>query len=84
VGELFDEPTELVGVCLSTRVREDNLSIWVRKDNTKIGEAARFKIGEKMREILGLDPSIKVQLLRSSFLLLLHCTNYLLSVITCE
>jgi hypothetical protein len=80
VGELFDEP-ELAGVCLSTRNREDNLSVW-NKDNTKgnstrfaassrsaehrgiecwcSGDAIRFKIGEKMREILSLDPSIKV------------------------
>ncbi len=60
VGELFDEPNELAGVCLSTRMREDNLSVWVHRDHTDSGKIAKMRIGEKMREILSLDPSIKV------------------------
>jgi len=57
VGETFEEPN-IAGIVLSTRHHEDVLSIWNR-DNVRYPEV-RFKIGEKLREILNLDPSTQV------------------------
>lgn len=58
VGELFEEP-DIVGVMLSTRSRADLLSVW-NGDNSKNPEV-RFKIGEKLRDILNLDESTQVE-----------------------
>jgi len=57
IGELFEEP-DLVGVMLSSRGREDLLSIW-NLDNTN--PEIRFKIGEKAKEILNLDESTQIE-----------------------
>jgi translation initiation factor 4E len=57
VGELFDEP-DLVGIELSTRGREDMLSVW-NKDNSNPN--IRFRIGEKLKEILNLDQSTQIE-----------------------
>jgi len=58
VGELFAEP-DIVGVMLSIRNRDDLLSVW-NQDNVKNPDV-RFKIGEKLREILNLDESTQVE-----------------------
>lgn len=58
VGELFEEP-DIVGVMLSSRTREDLLSVW-NADNVKNPEV-KFRIGEKLREILNLDESTQVE-----------------------
>jgi translation initiation factor 4E len=57
VGEQFDEP-DLVGIELSTRGREDMLSVWNR-DNTNTN--IRFRIGERLKEILNLDESTQIE-----------------------
>eukprot|EP00823_Brevimastigomonas_motovehiculus_P008453 TRINITY_DN7744_c0_g1_i1.p1 TRINITY_DN7744_c0_g1~~TRINITY_DN7744_c0_g1_i1.p1 ORF type:complete len:303 (+),score=57.48 TRINITY_DN7744_c0_g1_i1:71-910(+) len=57
VGEFFAEP-DLVGVVLSTRARDDMLSIWHR-DSSK--SEVRFKIGERLKEILNLDESTQIE-----------------------
>jgi translation initiation factor 4E len=57
VGELFESP-DVVCVGVSTRAREDVLSVW-NKDNT-INSQTRFTIGEKLKELLNLDESTQV------------------------
>jgi len=59
VGEMFEASSDIVGVMLSIRNRDDLLSVW-NKDNVKDPEV-RFKIGEKLREILNLDESTQVE-----------------------
>lgn len=54
-GEWFDEP-EVAGICLSTRTRDDNISVWIR-DATR--NETRLHIGEKLKEILNLDVNIQ-------------------------
>lgn len=58
VGELFEEPA-VVGVMLSLRNRDDLLSVW-NADNHRDPDV-RFKIGEKLRDILNLDESTQVE-----------------------
>lgn len=53
VGELFGIP-DVVCVAVSTRAREDVLSVW-SKDNS-----SHFAIGEKLKELLNLDESTQV------------------------
>lgn len=57
VGELFEEP-DLVGVVLSSRSSQDLLSVW-NSDNTN-GDV-RFRIGDRLRDILNLDESTQVE-----------------------
>jgi len=57
VGENFWTP-ELVGVAVSRRQNEDMITVWNR-DNTQ-GET-RYSIGERLKEILNLDPSTVVK-----------------------
>jgi len=57
VSEAFEEP-DLVGAVLSVRMREDIISIWNR-DNSENTER-RFKIGEKLKDILNLDESTQI------------------------
>jgi translation initiation factor 4E len=57
VGELFECP-DIVGVVLSVRSQQDLLSVW-NGDNTN--PEVRFKIGDKLREILNLDESTQVE-----------------------
>jgi len=57
VGELFEEP-DVVGIELSTRGREDFLSVWNR-DNART--LVRFRIGERLKEILNLDDSTQLE-----------------------
>ena len=57
VGELFEEP-DVVGVVLSSRSSQDLLSVW-NSDNTN-GDV-RFRIGDRLRDILNLDESTQVE-----------------------
>jgi translation initiation factor 4E len=57
VGELFEEP-DVVGVSVHIRTREDLISVW-NKDNTN--DDVRFHIGEKMKQILDLEPSTMIE-----------------------
>jgi len=57
ISEAFEEP-DLVGAVLSCRMREDIVSVWNR-DNTDNSER-RFKIGEKLKDILNLDESTQI------------------------
>jgi len=57
ISEAFEEP-DLVGAVLSCRMREDIVSVWNR-DNSENAER-RFKIGEKLKDILNLDESTQI------------------------
>ena len=57
VGENFEEP-DVVGISLCIRRNEDLLSVW-NVDNRN--DEIRFKIGEKMKKILDLEPSTIIE-----------------------
>jgi translation initiation factor 4E len=57
IGECFGEP-DVVGISVHIRSREDLISVWNR-DNTN--DDIRFHIGEKMKQILDLDPSTMIE-----------------------
>jgi len=52
IGEAFEEP-DVVGIVLSIRNKEDLLSIWNRDNDAN--STVRFKIGDRLREVLNLD-----------------------------
>lgn len=54
IGEMFAEPA-VVGVCVSTRLRYDVISVWDRDARV------RFRIGERLKELLNLDESSRVE-----------------------
>jgi len=57
IGEAFEMP-DVVGCVLSTRLKDDVLSIWnVSNRETQ----ARFRIGEKLKEVLDLDMNALIQ-----------------------
>lgn len=58
IGEAFDMP-DVVGCVLSTRLKDDVLSVW-NFSNTA-GNDARFRIGERLKEILDLDMNTLIQ-----------------------
>jgi len=57
IGEEFEMP-DVVGCVLSTRLKDDVLSIW---NISNRDTPARFRIGEKLKEILDLDMSALIQ-----------------------
>nr|AMA65231.1 eIF4E-2 [Amphidinium carterae] len=57
IGEAFAMP-DVVGCVLSTRVKDDVLSIW--NLSNRMGDT-RFRIGEKLKEILALDMNALIQ-----------------------
>lgn len=57
IGECFEEP-DVVGISVCIRKNEDLLSVW-NVDNRN--EETRFKIGEKMKQILDLEPSTIIE-----------------------
>lgn len=57
IGEEFDMP-DVVGCVLSTRLKDDVLSIW---NLTNRDSPARFRIGEKLKEVLELDMHALIQ-----------------------
>lgn len=57
IGEEFELP-DVVGCVLSTRLKDDVLSVW---NLTNRDTPARFRIGEKLREILDLDMNALIQ-----------------------
>lgn len=57
IGECFEEP-DVVGITISIRKSDDLISVWNadnRNDDTKFG------IGEKMKQILDLEPSTIIE-----------------------
>jgi len=57
IGEAFELP-DVVGCVLSTRMKDDVLSVWnLSNQNSQ----ARFRIGEKLKEILDLDMNALIQ-----------------------
>lgn len=52
VGELFDN-ADVMGVSISVRVRDDNLSVW----NKTSDPAINIAIGERIKDLLNLDES---------------------------
>lgn len=54
IGEAFEDPN-VVGVMMARRTKEDMISVW-NSANTSFSS-----IGDKLREILGLDPSTIVE-----------------------
>lgn len=57
IGEAFEMP-DVVGAVLSTRLKDDVLSIWNLSNR---GTPARFRIGEKLKEILDLNMTALIQ-----------------------
>lgn len=57
VGECFEEPT-VVGVGMAVRQKADILSVW-NSDNRN--PDVRFAIGQKLKEILDLEPSCLIE-----------------------
>eukprot|EP00403_Amphidinium_massartii_P036747 CAMPEP_0178436346 /NCGR_PEP_ID=MMETSP0689_2-20121128/34392_1 /TAXON_ID=160604 /ORGANISM="Amphidinium massartii, Strain CS-259" /LENGTH=255 /DNA_ID=CAMNT_0020058439 /DNA_START=64 /DNA_END=827 /DNA_ORIENTATION=+ len=57
IGEAFAMP-DVVGCVLSTRMKDDVLSVW-NLSNRKTD--ARFRVGEKLKEILDLDMNAMIQ-----------------------
>eukprot|EP00419_Tripos_fusus_P041090 CAMPEP_0172791108 /NCGR_PEP_ID=MMETSP1074-20121228/208304_1 /TAXON_ID=2916 /ORGANISM="Ceratium fusus, Strain PA161109" /LENGTH=548 /DNA_ID=CAMNT_0013628163 /DNA_START=115 /DNA_END=1761 /DNA_ORIENTATION=+ len=57
IGEEFEMP-DVVGCVLSTRLKDDVLSIW---NISNRDTPARFRIGEKLKEILDLDMNALIQ-----------------------
>eukprot|EP01038_Epipyxis_sp_PR26KG_P015142 gene15142-20394_t len=57
IGEGFEEP-DVVGISVCIRKNEDLISVW-NCDNRN--DEIRFRIGEKMKQILDLEPSTIIE-----------------------
>ena len=57
IGEQFEEP-DVVGISVCIRKAEDLISVW-NSDNRN--EDIRFRIGEKMKEVLDLEPTTVIE-----------------------
>lgn len=57
IGEAFEMP-DVVGCVLSTRLKDDVLSVWNLSNRDT---PARFRIGEKLKEVLDLDMNALIQ-----------------------
>lgn len=57
VGEAFEMP-DVAGCVLSTRLKDDVLSIW---NISNVNSAARFRIGERLKEVLDLNMTTLIQ-----------------------
>lgn len=57
IGEAFEEP-DVVGISVCIRRHEDLISVW-NVDNRN--DDIRFKIGEKMKLVLDLEPSTVIE-----------------------
>mmetsp|Transcript_41510 Transcript_41510/g.89146 ORF Transcript_41510/g.89146 Transcript_41510/m.89146 type:complete len:614 (-) Transcript_41510:234-2075(-) len=57
IGEAFEMP-DVVGCVLSTRIKDDVLSIW---NLTNRDTPARFRIGERLKEVLDLNMTALIQ-----------------------
>lgn len=58
IGEAFDMP-DVVGCVLSTRLKDDVISVW--NTSNVSNPDARFRIGERLKEILDLDMNTLIQ-----------------------
>jgi translation initiation factor 4E len=56
IGEQFEEP-DVMGCSISIRKNEDLISIWNNAGTSEI----RMKIGQKLKEILDLEPSTVIE-----------------------
>lgn len=57
IGESFDEP-DIAGISICIRRNEDLISVW-NCDNRN--DAIRFRIGEKIKQVLDLEPSTVIE-----------------------
>jgi len=57
IGEVFEEP-DVVGVVISTRQREDLVSVWNAEN---INPAVHFRIGEKLEHIFHPHPPTVIE-----------------------
>mmetsp|Transcript_3011 Transcript_3011/g.4570 ORF Transcript_3011/g.4570 Transcript_3011/m.4570 type:complete len:207 (-) Transcript_3011:73-693(-) len=57
IGEVFEEPT-VIGIGMAIRTKEELLSVW-NSDNSN--DAIRFAIGEKLKEVLDLEPQTMIE-----------------------
>eukprot|EP00429_Kryptoperidinium_foliaceum_P038470 CAMPEP_0176170850 /NCGR_PEP_ID=MMETSP0120_2-20121206/87463_1 /TAXON_ID=160619 /ORGANISM="Kryptoperidinium foliaceum, Strain CCMP 1326" /LENGTH=374 /DNA_ID=CAMNT_0017508659 /DNA_START=3 /DNA_END=1125 /DNA_ORIENTATION=- len=57
IGEVFEMP-DVVGCVLSTRLKDDVLSVWNLSNR---GTPARFRIGERLKEVLDLNLTALIQ-----------------------
>jgi len=57
IGEAFELP-DVVGCVLSTRLKDDVISVW---NLSNAGTSARFRIGERLKEILDLNMTALIQ-----------------------
>ncbi len=57
IGEGFDEP-DVVGISVCIRRTEDLISVWNADSRN---EDVKFRIGEKLKEILDLEPSTIIE-----------------------
>lgn len=57
IGEAFEMP-DVVGCVLSTRLKDDVLSVWNLSNRDT---PARFRIGEKLKEVLDLEMNALIQ-----------------------
>lgn len=57
IGEMFEEP-DVVGISVCIRSKEDLISVW-NVDNRN--DEIRFRIGERMKQILELEPSTVIE-----------------------
>jgi len=56
IGEVFQEP-EVVGIVLGIRNKDDVISVWIADSKNPI----RLSVGEKIKQILSLDPATQIQ-----------------------
>jgi translation initiation factor 4E len=54
IGEEFEDP-DVVGIVVQIRVKEDVLSVWLAD------KAPKFRVGEKLKQILHLGPSTVIE-----------------------
>lgn len=57
IGECFEEP-DVAGISVCIRRMEDLISVW-NVDNRN--DEIRFRIGEKMKQVLDLEPSTVIE-----------------------
>jgi len=66
IGEVFGTPN-VVGVILSIRAQENYVSVWTKDGNNPLNF---FKLGEKLKRLLDVDPETMVPLQNSNTVIL--------------
>jgi translation initiation factor 4E len=54
IGEEFEDP-DVIGIVVQIRIKEDVLSVWLAD------KAPKFRVGEKLKQILHLGPSTVIE-----------------------